>query len=49
MIIHIVTQNKLYLELELDLIFKLVIEMIVVDIIESIFKFALLTKQEILI
>jgi hypothetical protein len=47
-IIHIVAQNRLYPKFELDLTFKLVIEMIVIGIIESIFKFFLSTKQEIL-
>jgi hypothetical protein len=44
MIIHIVIQNKLYLELELDLIFKSVIEIVVIGIIEDILKLALSVK-----
>jgi hypothetical protein len=48
MIIHIVAQNRLYPELELSLTFKSAVEIIVVDIAESILKFFLLTKQEIL-
>jgi hypothetical protein len=46
MIIHIVIQNRLYPELELGLIFKPAIEIVVIDITESIFKLALLAKQE---
>jgi hypothetical protein len=46
MIIHIIAQNKLYSKLELDLIFKSAVEMIVVDIVEDIFKFFSSAKQE---
>jgi hypothetical protein len=44
MIIYIVAQNKLYSELELDLIFKSVIKIIVISIIKGILKFSLPTK-----
>jgi hypothetical protein len=46
MIVHIVIQNRLYLELELGLIFELAIEIIVIDIAEGIFRFALSAKRE---
>jgi hypothetical protein len=48
MIIYIVIQNRLYPKFELNLIFKLIIEIVVISIIEDILKFALPIKQEIL-
>jgi hypothetical protein len=45
-IIYIVAQNRLYSEFELNLIFESVIKMVVVGIIENIFKFFSPAKQE---
>jgi hypothetical protein len=44
MIIYIVVQNRLYPEFELGLTFKLVVEMVVIDIAENILKFFLSIK-----
>jgi hypothetical protein len=49
MIVHIIIQNKLYSEFELDLIFESAVEIIVIDIAENILKFASPIKRETLI
>jgi hypothetical protein len=48
MIIYIIVQNRLYPELELDLIFELTVEIVVIGIVEGILKF-LSVKQEVFI
>jgi hypothetical protein len=49
MIIRIITQNRLYPEFELGLIFKSAVKIVVVDIIKNVLRFASPIKREILI